>query len=410
MLYLLNPRWLFWLFLFAIKMCAMLVETQVQTEQECQKSAEMVIQVDEPEKPAMVAARLEGGYGDHIIIKNTYDVDSLSRDVVGMVGVPIEVSGFKDGTAKEPISLVFVYDPQKLECEETDLRVLWYNESTCWYETLFDYNLDTERHELTVPVEQPGTYVLEDIKIWTSVWDGTYVDEETRKEPVCHWHNHFSYEDIEALADTSLYDESREYHITTIEQLAGLVKLVNEGESFYGCEFYLDEDLDLEGYDWVPIGWYYPADKGNLWKDFPFEGVFYGNGHTIYNMRIVAPDQSDLGMFGRTLQAFRVHDLSLVDCYIEGKFYIGGILGDNINSGESFDMTNCHVTGTVKGQLKSGALVGSSAYLRMKDCTAVMEAGCVTELAGDLRGGYMENCEITIEKKQKFTVESRKKN
>ncbi len=179
-----------------------------------------------------------------------------------------------------------------------------------------------------------------------------------------------------------------------MRQLAGLVKLVNEGNSFYGCYFYLD--VDLEGYDWAPIGWYYPADNGYLWKDFPFEGAFYGNGHTIYNMRIVAPEQSDLGMFGRTLQAFHVHDLSLVNCYIEGKYYVGGILGDNINSGDSFDMTNCHVSGIVKGQLKSGALVGSSAYLRIKDCTAVMEEGSVTELIGDLRGGYVEDCEIIM--------------
>lgn len=355
-----------------------------------------IVEVYEPDKPAMVEARLEGNT-EKYQIQNTYDIDYLSRDVVGMVGVPIEVYSYYSDSVDEPMELVFVYDPAKLECEETDLRILWYNEADYWYETLEEYELDTINHQVIVPVKELGTYVLEDIGIWTAVWDGTYEYVDTMKEPTCHWHDHFVYEDIEALADTSLYDGSGEYHITTVEQLAGLVKLVNEGNSFYGCNFYLDADLDLEGYIWAPIGWYYPANDGYYWKDFPFEGRFYGNGHTIYNMSIVAPQKSDLGMFGRTLTPFEIHDFSLVDCYIEGKFYVGGILGDNINSGNSFDMTNCHVTGTVKGVKDVGALVGSSAYLRLQDCTAVMEEGSTDLLVGDLRSGYMDNCEIEIE-------------
>lgn len=215
------------------------------------------------------------------------------------------------------------------------------------------------------------------------------------KEPVCHWHNEFYFKDIETLADISLYTEdTTEYHITTIEQLAGLVKLVNEGNSFIGCDFYLDADLDLSGYEWVPIGWYYPANDEHKWKDFPFEGKFYGNGHAIYNMKMVNPNQSELALFGRTLQGFEVHDLAVIDCYVEGKFYNGGIVGDNINYGEDYNMTNCVVSGTVKGRLKSGALVGSSAYLRIKDCAAVMTPESISELTGDLRGGYIENCRI----------------
>ena len=188
-----------------------------------------------------------------------------------------------------------------------------------------------------------------------------------------------------------------EYHITNIEQLAGLVKLVNEGNSFYGCDFYLDADLDLAGFAWVPIGWYYPADNGYLGKDFPFEGRFFGNGHAIYNMSIVEPDQSNLGLFGRTLQGFEVHDLALIDCYVEGRFYTGGMVGDNINSGDEFDMTGCFVSGTVKGVKDIGALVGSTAYLKLQDCYAVMKGDSTMELVGDLRKGLIEDCSINDE-------------
>lgn len=357
------------------------------------------VQVSEPDKPAMVEAYLEGtttGYE----LYNTYDTDYLSRGVVGMQGVPIAVASYTRDDIEADLTLVFVYDDTRLECAEEDLGILWYNEEDSWYETLTNFETDYENNTVTVPVDNFGTYILEDMKTWISVWDGTYVytEEDMLQEPDCHWHNEFAYEDIEALADTSLFEaEASEYHITNIEQLAGLVKLVNEGNSFAGCDFYLDADLDLAGYEWAPIGWYYPADNGYLWQDYPFEGRFFGNGHAIYNMRIVAPDQSDLGMFGRTLQSFEIHDFALIDCYIEGKFYVGGILGDNINSGDEYDMTNCFVSGTVKGLLDVGALVGSSAYLRLQDCYAMMEEGSTTELVGDLRSGYTENCSINDE-------------
>jgi len=251
---------------------------------------------------------------------------------------------------------------------------------------------DTTTHSTYFELQEDPMVVVDEPLASTHDYSGYDL-----KEPVCHWHNEFYFKDIETLADISLYTEdTTEYHITTVEQLAGLVKLVNEGNSFIGCDFYLDADLDLSGYEWVPIGWYYPANDEHKWKDFPFEGKFYGNGHAIYNMKMVNPNRSELALFGRTLQGFEVHDLAVIDCYVEGKFYNGGIVGDNINYGEDFDMTNCVISGTVKGQIKSGALVGSSAYLRIKDCAAVMTPESISELTGDLRGGYIENCRIDI--------------
>ena len=177
---------------------------------------------------------------------------------------------------------------------------------------------------------------------------------------------------------------------------------MNEGRSFDGCVFYLENDLDLAGYDWAPIGWYKPADGGPNWKDFPFNATFYGNGHVIYNLSIYAPDHSDLGLFGRTLSGFSVHDLGLVDCNIVGKFYVGAILGDNINSGKDYDMTNCFVTGTVKGQMTIGALVGSSAYLKIKDCYAYLTPDSTDVITGDLRGGEIVNCHMNDKASQTF--------
>lgn len=64
----------------------------------------------------------------------------------------------------------------------------------------------------------------------------------------------------DGTADTSWYTDHEadtEYRITTAEQLAGLAQLVNNktaSVSFEGKTIYLDNDLDLSGYQWTPIG------------------------------------------------------------------------------------------------------------------------------------------------------------
>ena len=81
-------RWLIWFLLFMNS--ARAVEEENLTEVPAttpQIPNEIVLEVEEPDKPAMVAARLEGDVSDYWI-QNTYDIDYLSRDVVGQVGVP----------------------------------------------------------------------------------------------------------------------------------------------------------------------------------------------------------------------------------------------------------------------------------------------------------------------------------
>lgn len=370
-------------------------------EDEDVEGRKIVLEVDEPDKPAVTQIILTAGCSGYYIT-NVYDIDYLVRDTVGMVGVPVEVYN-EDGEVKasDGVQLTFCYDESMLSCEEDALIVMRYDDDIHFYDVLEHFRINKEENKVIVDVERDGTYVLEDGVIWVGVWSGTYVQEPEYQEADCHWHDEFYYEDIEKLADTSIYDGSGEYHITTKEQLAGLTKLVNEGCSFSGEDIYLDADLDLNGYEWAPIGWYYPADNGHLWKDFPFDGHFYGQNHVIYNLRIYEPDNSDIGLFGRTLSSFSVSDLGLVNCEITGGYCVGAFLGDNINPGD-YGMTNCFATGTVKGGTSAGALVGSSAYLKMKDCYAYLREGSVSEIAGDLRGGSMENCHLNDEESKAF--------
>lgn len=364
---------------------------------------ELDIEVEEQDKPAVKRVSLELDHRDDIrnyyAFKSTYGEDWISSEVVGMVGIPVEVKCKEQVSGNQMPKLTFHYDESELECKETELRFMWLDEVNQFYDVVPDYELDADANTISVMVEKPGTYVLEDITIWEAVWNGTYTYEKEIEAQKAMWTKEFDATDILRLADVSLYEEfgKTEFHIETVEQLAGLVRMVNEGESFLNCDFYLEKDLDLAGYKWLPIGWYYPADAGHLWQDFPFEGRFHGQNHVIYNMTIHEPTHSDLGLFGRTLFGFSVDNLGLVDCDIKANLYSGCICGDNI-SGSAVGMENCFVTGKISGVLDIGALVGSSARMQLKDCYAWMYGDKPCEvLVGDLRGGEMMNCHINDE-------------
>ena len=87
-------------------------------------------------------------------------------------------------------------------------------------------------------------------------------------------------------ADTSWYNRHEldaEYHIMTAEQLAGLAQLVNADPgktNFAGKTFYLENDLDLSGYEWISIG----TGRGGDCPEYAFCGVFDGKDHVISNL------------------------------------------------------------------------------------------------------------------------------
>ena len=85
----------------------------------------------------------------------------------------------------------------------------------------------------------------------TSTWDGTSVDTE--------W-----------------YTGDSPYTISTAAGLAGLAKLVNEGNNFSGKTITLGDDIDLDNKEWTPIG------NGSK----SFNGTFDGQNHTISNLQI----------------------------------------------------------------------------------------------------------------------------
>ena len=186
-------------------------------------------------------------------------------------------------------------------------------------------------------------------------------------------------------ADTSWYTSAPDataYHISTAEQLAGLAQLVNADPgttNFAGKTFYLDNDLDLSGHEWISIG----TGKGGSDPEYSFCGVFDGQGHVISNLYshesyIEGADESHNllrnALFGSVYNG-EVKNLGVANAEIwidpkddsaAGK----GILVDWMGKSK---ITNCWTSGSIYSGTKIEKNIGGIVGITMQGCTI---SGC----------------------------------
>lgn len=189
----------------------------------------------------------------------------------------------------------------------------------------------------------------------------------------------------DGTADTSWYTsapDASEYHISTAEQLAGLAQLVNADPgttNFAGKTFYLDNDLDLSGHEWISIG----TVLGGDYPEYSFCGVFDGQGHVISNLYshesyIEGADESHNllrnALFG-SVYSGEVKNLGVADAEIwidpkddsaAGK----GILVDWMGKSK---ITNCWTSGSIYSGTKIEKNIGGIVGITMQGCTI---SGC----------------------------------
>ena len=85
-------------------------------------------------------------------------------------------------------------------------------------------------------------------------------------------------------------------------------------------------------YSWTPIGT----------SAYNYAGTFDGNGHTISGLFLNNTNKSYVGLIGYANGA-TIKNVGVIDSYLKGKQYAGGICGYGSNS----TITNCYNTGTV---------------------------------------------------------------
>ena len=101
-------------------------------------------------------------------------------------------------------------------------------------------------------------------------------------------------------------------------------------------KYILMNDIDLSGYEWTPVG---NNDMG------PFKGVFNGNGKVVKNLSINRPSETMQGFFGNASNAI-IKNVGLENVDIISNESTAGLLA---GTGSNASITNCYVTGKLKG-------------------------------------------------------------
>ena len=205
-------------------------------------------------------------------------------------------------------------------------------------------------------------------------------------------------------ADTSWYTSAPnalEYHISTAEQLAGLAQLVNADPgttNFAGKTFYLDNDIDLSGHEWISIG----TVSGGDYPEYSFCGVFNGQDHVISNLYshesyIEGANESHNllrnALFGSVYNG-EVKNLGVADAeiWIDPKDDSAGGKGILVDWMGKSKITNCWTSGSIYSGSKIEKNIGGIVGVTVQGCTI---SGCYSTatLTGNFTNseGYYTN-------------------
>ena len=294
------------------------------------------------------------------------------------------------------------------------------HENTTYYIKAYMWSSNTGSYTLhveTVEVDCEHDYVLQSATAVDCENDGVEVYvcslcETVRRDVIATAYGH-SYTDgvcvncgaaaptadtWDGTVNTAWYNsESTEFTLDTAEKLAGLATLVNSGYSFYGKTINLGNNIDLEGYDWTPIGGVNNA----------FKGTFNGNQYIIYNMTITGTYRS-AGLFGNSINAtfsnLGLENVNINVDYSGGDAFVGALAGVVDNG----TVTNCYMEGSVAStnndQHPTGGLVGLMDSGTMSNCYAISTVTMTSTdnvlHAGGLIGatGWNHNETVRIEK------------
>lgn len=163
-------------------------------------------------------------------------------------------------------------------------------------------------------------------------------------------------------------NETGAYVIATAQDLVDFASLVNKGET--GASALLTADIDLSGVTFSPIG----NAEGTR-----YQGLFDGAGYVIDNLVISAAGESGVGLFGY-VESATIQDVILgPGCRVEGKSFVGGFVGDKVQSGTA-TLRSCGFEGTVVCSAQNGA-----AFVGCVHSGSVVMDHCYN--TGTVRGG-----------------------
>ena len=123
-----------------------------------------------------VSMNISGNIEKEVGILNMYDFDVQSREVVGIIGVPMEI---RSDVAFDTATITFTYDESMLgDTSEEDLSLMWYDEENNWYQILDqECVVDTVNNTVSYTTTHFSTYNLVDRYKWFNTWNSPEYNE-----------------------------------------------------------------------------------------------------------------------------------------------------------------------------------------------------------------------------------------
>lgn len=321
-------------------------------------------EINNKEKPEITAVELTadcaGGLKYRSKIKDVYRADVMTSGTVGLVGTPIEFTLDENvGSA----SAVFHYNEDELRwVKEEDLILMYYsNKAAVQAFREVDAVIDTEKNTVSFDVKNDGIYLLVDACEWSNYFGKDRTEFKKNANILAYtsdWERGYDTGDIMNLCDKEwAIANAPDFRVSTPEQLASVVWYVNA--SGFQCSVTLENDIDLAGYQWAPMGYQPISFVGNK-----FNGTIDGNGFAIKNMSI-SSDLSDVGFIG--IGGSEIRNIRFENAYIKGGRNTGIVCGDS-----KAKFSNVSVSGNIETYKDNciGAIVGYQASGSFVDCTA----------------------------------------
>jgi len=166
------------------------------------------------------------------------------------------------------------------------------------------------------------------------------------------------------------------YEISDAYNLAYLSSTVNNGTAQAGAYYILTKDIDLGGYEWTPVGT----------PENPFNGTFYGNGYSIYNLEITKPETTYAGVFGYVLNSHITQlEVSGFTVDINGSnntYYAGGIAAYMISDGTETvsEIEQCYTDGEINIVSQNAYSGGIAGYIKDTDSSTAYIRNCYSSI------------------------------
>ncbi len=209
--------------------------------------------------------------------------------------------------------------------------------------------------------------------------------------------------------------EEKPYLIKNREQLMGLSELtamgmmVPEAEGakyagdYSGCYFALGGNIDLQGVDWIPIGFYQDSSEKAGEVTHTFNGFFDGNGKTIKNLKLTSfAGYNNVGLFGSVSNA-NIHDLTIIpdSSSIKGNDRTGVVAGYAENSEiqnvtvKNADISSTGISGGIAGEISGTVIENATCEKVMIDAKGGSEIIYAGGIVGVASNSSIVDCEVS---------------